>query len=43
VRIKMDDVAPHGRALNRVTIRQKKTGQPVTAQHRPYPLRQDAG
>ena len=30
VRIKMDDVAPHGRALNRVTIRQKKTGQPVT-------------
>src|SRR5262249_10421477 len=30
VRIKMDDVAPHGRALNRVTMRQKKTGQPVT-------------
>jgi len=30
VRIKMDDVAPHGRALSRVTIRQKKTGQPVT-------------
>src|SRR5262249_36816987 len=30
VRITMDDVAPHGRTLNRVTIRQKKTGQPVT-------------
>jgi integrase len=30
VLIKVDDVAPHGRALNRVTIRQKKTGQPVT-------------
>jgi integrase len=30
VRIKVDDVSPHGRALNRVTVRQKKTGQPVT-------------
>jgi hypothetical protein len=30
VRIKVDDVAPLGRALGRVTVRQKKTGQPVT-------------
>jgi integrase len=29
VRLKLEDVAPHGRALDRVTVRQKKTGQPV--------------
>jgi integrase len=29
VRVKVEDVAPHGRALDRVTVRQKKTGQPV--------------
>ena len=29
VRITVEDVAPHGRALDRVTVRQKKTGQPV--------------
>ncbi len=29
VRIKVQDVAPHGLALDRVTVRQKKTGQPV--------------
>jgi len=29
VRAKVEDVAPHGRALDRVTVRQKKTGQPV--------------
>src|ERR1700751_2646868 len=30
VRIRLDDLAPPGRPLNRVTIRQKKPGQPVT-------------
>jgi integrase len=29
VRIKVEDVAPHGVTLDRVTVRQKKTGQPV--------------
>jgi integrase len=29
VRIKVEDVSPHGRALDRVTVRQKKTGHPV--------------
>src|SRR5215471_14956020 len=29
VRITVEDVAPHGRALDRVTVRQKKTSQPV--------------
>jgi integrase len=29
VRITVEDVAPHDRALDRVTVRQKKTGQPV--------------
>ena len=29
VRVKVEDVAPNGRSLDRVTVRQKKTGQPV--------------
>src|ERR1043166_3516757 len=29
VRARPEDIAPHGRALDRVTVRQKKTGQPV--------------
>lgn len=29
VAIRVDDVAPHGYALDRATIRQKKTGRPV--------------
>lgn len=29
VRVKADDVAPHGQAADRATIRQKKTGTPV--------------
>ena len=29
VRLKVEDVAPHGRAVDRATVRQKKTGQPV--------------
>ena len=29
VRLKVDDVAPHGHAVDRATVRQKKTGQPV--------------
>ena len=29
VRLKVEDVAPHGHAVFRATVRQKKTGQPV--------------
>jgi len=29
VRLKVEDVAPHGHAVDRVTVRKKKTGQPV--------------
>ena len=29
VSLKVEDVAPHGHAVERATIRQKKTGQPV--------------
>ena len=29
VRLKVADVAPHGHAVDRATVRQKKTGQPV--------------
>jgi integrase len=29
VRLKVEDVAPHGDAVDRATVRQKKTGQPV--------------
>src|ERR1700732_2148925 len=29
VRVKVEDVAPHGHALDRVTVRQKKTRQPI--------------
>ncbi len=29
VSVKVDDVAPHGYALDRATVRQKKTGRPV--------------
>jgi integrase len=29
VSLRMEDVAPHGRAVDRATVRQKKTGQPV--------------
>lgn len=29
VAIRVDDVAPHGHALDRATVRQKKTGRPV--------------
>src|SRR6516164_6199782 len=29
VRLKVEDVAPHGHAADRATVRQKKTGQPV--------------
>jgi integrase len=29
VRLKVEDVAPHGHAVDRATVRQKKTGQPV--------------
>ena len=29
VRVKVEDLAPYGQALYRVTVRQKKTGQPV--------------
>src|ERR1700730_18606495 len=29
VRLKVEDVAPHGYAVERATVRQKKTGQPV--------------
>ena len=29
VRLRVDDVAPHGCALDRATVRQKKTGRPV--------------
>src|SRR5262249_53666957 len=29
VRVKTEDIAPYGRSLDRVTVRQKKTGQPV--------------
>ena len=29
VRLKITDVAPHGYAVNRATVRQKKTGRPV--------------
>jgi len=29
VRIKVDDVAPHGHAVQRATVRQRKTGRPV--------------
>ncbi|MEQ8666596.1 MAG: tyrosine-type recombinase/integrase [Rhodospirillales bacterium] len=30
VRLKVDDIAPHSRAVNRATVRQRKTGRPVT-------------
>ena len=29
VNLRVDDVAPHGQAVDRATVRQKKTGQPV--------------
>src|SRR5437588_1344746 len=29
VRLRVEDVAPHGHVVDRATIRQKKTGQPV--------------
>src|SRR6516225_5649212 len=29
VRLKVEDVAPHGHAVDRAMVRQKKTGQPV--------------
>ncbi len=29
VRLKVDDVAPHGYAIERATVRQRKTGRPV--------------
>jgi hypothetical protein len=29
VSLKVENVAPHGNAVDRVTVRQKKTGQPV--------------
>jgi len=29
VSLKVEDVAPHGYALERATVRQKKTGRPV--------------
>jgi integrase len=29
VNLKVEDVAPHGHAVDRATVRQKKTGQPV--------------
>src|SRR4249919_4150988 len=29
VALKVDDIAPHGYAVDRATVRQKKTGQPV--------------
>ncbi len=29
VALKVEDVAPHGSAIDRATVRQKKTGQPV--------------
>ena len=29
VALKVDDVAPNGHAVERATVRQKKTGQPV--------------
>ncbi len=29
VSLKVEDVAPHGHAINRATVRQRKTGQPV--------------
>ena len=29
VRLKVEDVAPHGHAVDRATVRQRKTGQPV--------------
>jgi integrase len=30
VRLTVEDVAPHGRAVERATVRQRKTGRPVT-------------
>jgi hypothetical protein len=29
VNLKVEDVAPHGHAVDRATVRQKKTGRPV--------------
>lgn len=29
VNLKVEDVAPHGHAVDRATVRQRKTGQPV--------------
>ena len=29
VSVRVEDIAPHGRALDRATVRKKKTGQPV--------------
>jgi integrase len=29
VRLRVEDIAPHGQALDRATVRQRKTGQPV--------------
>jgi hypothetical protein len=29
VGLRVEDVAPHGHAIDRATVRQKKTGQPV--------------
>jgi hypothetical protein len=29
VRLKLEDIAPHGTTLDRATVRQKKTGHPV--------------
>jgi hypothetical protein len=30
VSLKVEDVAPHGTAVDRATVRQRKTGRPVT-------------
>ena len=38
VALKLEDIAPHGYAVERATVRQKKTGQPVEIRgHRANP------
>ena len=38
VALKLEDIAPHGYAVERATVRQKKTGQPVRVRgHRANP------
>jgi hypothetical protein len=32
VSLKVEDVAPHGMAVDRATVRQRKTGHPVLSQ-----------